>query len=340
MPESTFSLSDIANIIGAQLRGEGNCQIKGIAPLYRAQQGEISFITNSQFRNYLSTSQASAVIMSAEEAKHCKINALIMDNPYLGFAKSAELFQPKLTIQHEIHNTVVIGEDCKINSKVSIGPYCVIGSQVEIDENTVVGAGCIIGDGVKIGKNCRLFPHATLYNNIKLGNRVWLHSGTVIGSDGFGLANDKGQWHKIPQLGSVIIGDDVEIGANTTVDRGALDDTIIENGVKLDNLIQVAHNVSIGEHTAIAACTGIAGSARIGKRCMIGGGASIVGHIEIVDDVILVGTATVEKSITVPGIYGSGTGLLPFRELKKVVVRIRQLDDIVRRLQQLERNEK
>lgn len=337
MSKKSYTLTELAKLLNAQIRGDADYQISGIAPLDRAQANQISFLSNSQFRSHLINTNAGAVIVTADEATHCPSNALIMKDPYLGYAKVATLFVTAPMHQPGIHATAAVGENSQIHPSVHIAAHCVIGNNVSIGENSVIKAGCVIADNCVIGKQTRLEANVTLYHDIQIGERVIIHSGVIVGSDGFGMANDNGVWQKIPQLGTVIIGNDVEIGANTTIDRGALNNTVIENGVKLDNLIQIAHNVTIGAHTAIAACTAIAGSATIGKHCMIGGGSSIVGHIEIADQVILVGTSVVEKSIKEAGIYGSGTGLLPFRELKRNVVRFRQLDDIVRRLQKLEK---
>lgn len=338
MAENIHTLEKLATLINAQLQGDPKCQISGIAPLDHAQAGQISFLANPQFRQYLPSTQASAVILSSKEANKCVVNALITDNPYLGYAKIAALFTPPINVAAGIHSTAIIGKNCQIDSSVSIGAHCVIGDQVKIGKNSIINSGCHIGNDTSIGEHCHLLAKVILYHGVHIGDRVVIHSGVVIGSDGFGLAKDeKNVWCKIPQLGGVIIGNDVEIGANTTIDRGALDNTVIEDGVKLDNLIQIAHNVHIGAHTAIAGCTGIAGSARIGKYCMIGGGASIVGHSEIADNVVLIGTATVERSIDQPGVYGSGLGILPFRILKRLGFRFRQLDDMARRLDNLEK---
>lgn len=336
--QRSYSLSKIAELINAKVVGN-DCEINGIAALENAQTGQISFLASAQYRQYLATTQASAVILTNQNANMCQKSALVVEDPYLSYAKVATLFAPSIEIKPGIHPTAVIGKNTVIASNAAIGPYCVIGDNVKIGDHTYLGPHCVIGNDCDLGNDCYLFGNITFYSNVKIGHQVYIHSGVVIGSDGFGLANDKGKWQKIPQLGGVIIGNQVEIGANTTIDRGALDNTVIDDGVKLDNQIQVAHNVQIGAHTAIAGCTGIAGSAKIGKHCMIGGGASIVGHSEIVDKVILIGTATVERSIPEPGIYGSGVGLLPFRDLKKLGARYRQLDDIARRLQKLEKEE-
>lgn len=338
MAETSYTLRELADQLKATLHGNPDCRITGIAPLDRAQQGQISFLSSPQFRHHLVTTKASAVILSANDAQQCTVDKLVTDNPYLGYAKVAALFIDKPNIKAGIHPSTVIGENCQIAASASIGAHCVIGDNVIIGENTVVSSGCIIGNNCQLGQDNYLWANVTIYYDVKIGDRNIIHSGAVIGSDGFGMANDNGIWQKIPQLGTVVIGNDVEIGANTTIDRGALDNTVIEDGVKLDNQIQIAHNVHIGAHTAIAGCTGIAGGAKIGKHCMIGGGASIVGHIEIADNVILAGTATVEKPISEAGVYGSGTGILPFRELKKMNARMRQLDELAKRLQKLEKN--
>lgn len=337
MQKSTHTLQELALLLKAQVKGDPNCIITGIAPLDRAQPGQLSFLTNSQYRQYLATTKASAVLITSQDTEYCPMNALIMNDPYLGYAKAATLFNPTPLPAPGIHSSVIMGKNCRIAPTASIAANCVIGDDVSIGEYTRLNVGTIVGDQSIIGDHCNLAARVTLAHSIRLGHRVIIHSGVVIGSDGFGMAQENGVWVKIPQLGNVIIGNDVEIGANTTIDRGALDDTVIEDGVKLDNLIQIAHNVHIGAHTAIAACTAIAGSSRIGKHCMIGGASSIVGHIEITDRVILVGTSVVEKSITTAGVYGSGTGLMPFRDLKRNIVRYRQLDELARRLNKLEK---
>ncbi len=336
MTSHTYTLREIAEHIRAELRGDPHYKIHGIASLDHAGPTQITFLSNPKLRHHLATTQAGAIIINATNANLFQGNALILADPYCGYAKTASLFYQAPQLKPGIHPTAMTGEACKIAKTAAIGAHCVIGDHVTIGENAILQAGCIIGDNVEIGSDTLLWARVTVYYGVKIGDRNIIHSGVVIGADGFGMAPDKGVWVKIPQLGTVIIGNDVEIGANTTIDRGALQDTVIEDGVKLDNQIQVAHNVHIGAHTAIAACTAIAGSTRIGKHCIIGGAVSITGHIEIVDHVILVGTATVETSITTPGVYGSGTGLMPFRDLKKNIIRFRHLDEMARRLNKLE----
>lgn len=336
MTSHTYTLHQIAEHIRAELRGDPHYKIHGITSLDHAGPTQITFLSNPKLRHHLASTQAGAVIITAADANLFQGNALILADPYCGYARAASLFYQAPRLKSGIHPSATIGENCHIAPTATISAQCVIGDRVKIGENTILHPGCIVGDDVEIGSDSLLWARVTLYYGVIIGNRTIIHSGAVIGADGFGMAPDKGVWVKIPQLGRVVIGNDVEVGANTTIDRGALQNTTIEDGVKLDNQIQVGHNVHIGAHTAIAGCTAIAGSAHIGKHCMIGGAVSITGHIEITDNVILVGTATVETSITIPGVYGSGTGLMPFRELKKNIVRFRHLDEMARRLNKLE----
>jgi UDP-3-O-[3-hydroxymyristoyl] glucosamine N-acyltransferase len=332
-----YTLGDLADFLSANLQGDAKCVITGIAPLDKAISGQITFLENPSYRKYLTTTQASAVILTAEHAKHTAINVLVVPNPYLSYAKLSKLFDNAPKSVPGIHSTVVIGENCNIDSTVSIAPYCVIGNSVTIGKNVCIGAGSIIGDEAVISEDSILKSKVVLYHKVKIGKRVILHSGVVIGSDGFGNGNDKGKWVKIYQLGSVILGDDVEVGANTTIDRGALEDTIIADGVKLDNQIQIGHNVCIGAHTAIAGCVGIAGSTKIGSYCMIGGGVGINGHIEIADKVVITGMSGISKSITESGIYSSGIPVMPHRAWWRILARLAQIEKLNSRVSKLEK---
>ena len=338
-----FTLGDIAAHIGAELDGDASFSVRGIAALAQAAEGQISFLSDSKYRKLLSDTHASAVILSVADAPGYHGHKLIIDNPYLAYAKVASLFDNRPQPVAGIHPTATVSTQAKIGSGVSIGPYVVIADGAVIAANCTIGAHSIIGDGSSLGEGSLLASRVTIYHGVTIGARAILHSGVVIGSDGFGFAHDQGQWVKIPQIGGVTIGDDVEIGANTTVDRGALDDTLIGNGVKMDNQIQVAHNVQIGEHTAIAGCVGIAGSAKIGRHCGIGGGAGILGHLQISDGVQVTAMSLVTKSIKQPGIYSSGTSVEPFKTWHKNYARFGQLDEMARRLkaleQRLEQNE-
>lgn len=336
MQQRRYTLEEIAHLIDADLKGNPACAISGIMALQSALPGKISFLDNKRYLKYLATTQASAVILRAECLKYASNNALVVADPYLAFAKVAKLFEPAPRFVHEIHTTAIIGENCQLHPSVSIGPYVVIGANTRLEEGVVIGAACVIGENVVIGANTRLASHVNVCRDTQIGERAIIHNGTVIGSDGFGLAKENNKWVKIPQLGKVQIGHDVEIGANVSIDRGALDDTIIGDGVKLDNQIQIGHNVQIGENTAIAGCTGIAGSTHIGKNCMIGGGVCINGHIEIVDNVYITGMSSVVHSIHNPGIYSSTHSTQPHREWQKNSIRFRQLDQLAKRLRKTE----
>ncbi|MEE8321106.1 MAG: UDP-3-O-(3-hydroxymyristoyl)glucosamine N-acyltransferase, partial [Gammaproteobacteria bacterium] len=300
------TLGEIAEQIKANLHGDPACLIKGLNTLQGARKGELSFLSNRRYLRFLKTTNASAVILSMDDLESCPVNALVMEDPYLGYARAATYLYPAGQPSPVISQNAVINSETEIDETVSVGPNAVIGSNVSIGSHSCIGPGCVIGDNVSIGDNAFLHANVTLVDGITVGSRVILHPGVVVGSDGFGLARDKEKWVKIPQIGSVRIGDDVEIGANSTIDRGALDDTVIEDGVKIDNQVQIGHNVRIGAHTAIAGCVGVAGSASIGRRCMIGGAAAIGGHLEIVDDVIITGMSSVANSIRKAGTYSSG----------------------------------
>ena len=331
-----YSLAEIAKFLDAKLVGDPEYSICSIKPLNKAAKQDITFLEKSKYRDYLATTEAGAVILRDEDVSHVKTNALVVNDPYLAYAKLTALFDNTPKIQNGIHPTAIFGKNCDIDESVSIGAYAVIGNNVKIGKDAIIGATCVIGDNVIIGNTTCLNPRVTLYHGVKIGERSLIHSGAVIGADGFGMANNKGEWKKIYQLGAVAIGNDVEIGANTTIDRGALSDTIIHNGAKLDNQIQVGHNVEIGEHTAIAGCTGIAGSAIIGKHCMIGGGVGINGHIKIVDGVIVTAMSGVDKSILVRGIYSSSLSATPHLTWWRTLARLMQLDKLTKRVKILE----
>lgn len=330
------TLAEIAERIGGKVRGDGALVIERVATLERAGRGDISFLSNPRYYKFLTTTNASAVILAPEHLDACPVAAVVVSDPYLAYARTVTLLNPAPDVQAGIHPSASISPGSTIHSTASVGAGCVVEEGAVIGSHVVLGAGCYIGTGATIGDGSRLCAGVTVCHGCVIGRRVQLQPGVVIGGDGFGLANDKGVWMKIPQLGRVVIGDDVEIGAGTTVDRGALEDTVIEEGVKLDNQIQVAHNVHIGAHTVIAACTGISGSTRIGRRCVIGGGVGIVGHLEIADDVQITGMSFVHKSLTEAGVYSSGTPLEPTRQWRRNFVRFQQLDELARRVRHLE----
>jgi UDP-3-O-[3-hydroxymyristoyl] glucosamine N-acyltransferase len=335
--ESRYSLAELTQGLDVTIKGDANCQIIGVCPIQQSNVGCITFLTNPLYRKFLTSTQASAVVLTEDDAENCPTNAVITRNPYYVYAKIAEYFDRPTIQASGIHPSVVVGEGSQIDPTANIGPHCAIGRHVRIGRGVVIGPGCVIGDDVEIGENSRFDANVSIYHRVKIGKRSRFASGVIVGSDGFGFANQKGVWHKVPQLGSVTIGDDVDIGANTAIDRGAVEDTIIENGVKLDNLIQVGHNVRIGANSVIAGCTGIAGSAVIGKNCMIGGGTMIIGHISICDGAIITGGSGVEKSINEPGMYSSGVvGIVPAAEFRKNNARFYRMDHLTQRVKSLE----
>jgi len=331
-----FSLNELAEHIGGELHGEADCLIEGIAPLAKAVSGQISFLSDAKHRRELELTKASAVILRAEDAENYAGNTIIVPNPYLAYARIAGLFDRQPVPGPGIHPSAWVAEGAEVDPSASVGPFVSIERGARIGPGCHIGTNSSIGADSRLGADCRIAANVHIYHGVSIGDRAVIHSGVVIGADGFGFANEQGVWVKIPQIGGVVIGDDVEIGANTTVDRGALENTLIGNGVKLDNQIQVAHNVQIGDHTAIAGCVGIAGSAKIGRYCGIGGGAGILGHLEIVDGVQVTAMSLVTKSIKEPGIYSSGTSVEPSKLWHKNYARFGQLDEMARRLKALE----
>ncbi|MDN7139441.1 UDP-3-O-(3-hydroxymyristoyl)glucosamine N-acyltransferase [Pseudomonas sp. JQ170] len=333
----TMKLGQLAEFLGATLSGPAELEITGLATLQEAGPGQLSFLANPQYRKYLGDSHAAAVLLKAADAEGFAGHALIVADPYLAYARISHLFDPKPRAVAGIHPSAVVASDAQVDASASVGAFAVIESGAQIGPGVAIGAQCFIGARCVIGEGGWLAPRVTLYHDVRIGKRVVIQSGAVIGGEGFGFANEKGVWQKIAQIGGVSIGDDVEIGVNTAVDRGALADTRIGDGVKLDNQIQIAHNVQIGDHTAMAACVGISGSTKIGKHCTIAGGVGMVGHIDVCDGVFVSGMTMVTRSITEPGAYSSGTAMQTLGEWRKSAARIRQLDEMAKRLQQLEK---
>ncbi len=336
MKRTAYRLSDIAARFGGRVLGDADTTVNQVATLDSAQTGHLTFLASSKYRVQLAATHAAAIIVGEADAEATQLPRIVCDNPYAYFAKVSALLNPAPQTLPGNHSSAVIGEGTQIDPTAHIGPYVVVGAGARIGARCVIMAGCSIGAGTTIGEDALLYPRVVVYHDCVLGNRLIAHSGAVIGADGFGIAMDEGRWLKIPQIGRVVIGDDVEIGANTTIDRGALDDTVIEDGVKLDNQIQVAHNVRIGAHTAIAGCVGIAGSSTIGRHCRIGGSAGILGHLQIADYVEISSFTLIGKSIREPGSY---TGIYPFSdngEWRKNAVHLRHLDDLAKRIKQLE----
>ncbi len=320
-----LSLGELAVRFGLKLKGEPGLKVHGVATLSHARAGTLSFLANSRYRRALRTTQATAVLVSEADAAQCSVAALIDPNPYLAYSRIATLLYPEVAEPAAVHASAVVAAGAKVSPSASIGPLCVIEDDAEIGERVRLGPGCIVHRGARIGADSLLTSHVTLYAGASIGKRCILHAGCVVGADGFGFAADRGTWVKVPQVGSVRIGDDVEIGANTTIDRGAIDDTVVEDGVKLDNQIQVGHNVVIGAHTAIAACTGISGSTSIGKRCMIGGMVGFAGHLTIADDVTITGCSLVSASLHEAGSYSSGMPTVATRRWRRMVAQLRRL---------------
>jgi UDP-3-O-[3-hydroxymyristoyl] glucosamine N-acyltransferase len=332
----TLSLGVLAERLGCELRGDPALTITTVAALERATPGTLAFLANPKLRRHLASTRASAVILTPDDAAYCTCAALISHNPHLSFARAAGLLHPEPAPAPGIHASAVVDTGARIARDASIGAQCVVATGVEIGAGCVIGPGCIIERGARIGAGSRLVARVTICHDVVIGARALILPGAVIGADGFGLARDGERWERVPQLGTVRIGDDVEVGANTTLDRGALEDTVIEDGVKLDNQIQIAHNVCIGAHTAIAGCVGIAGSATIGQRCTVGGGVGIAGHLNIADDVHITGMSFVTRSVNTPGLYSSGMPLETNTLWKRNMARLRRLDQLARRLHQLE----
>ncbi|WP_419603143.1 UDP-3-O-(3-hydroxymyristoyl)glucosamine N-acyltransferase [Thiolapillus sp.] len=332
-----FTLAELAECCGADLQGDGNCRIQGVETLDNAAEGQISFFNNPRYRRFLQDTRASAVILRPSDARDCHTNALLTDNPYLAWARVTRYFAPALDLGKGIHDAAEVDEEASIHPDAVVAAGAVVGAGSRIEANAYVGPNCVLGRDVLLGEGSRLLASVVLMDGVRIGRECLIHPGAVIGADGFGLASDQGRWEKVAQLGSVTLGDHVEVGANTTIDRGAIHDTVIHDGVKLDNQIQVAHNVEIGENTAIAACTGISGSTRIGAGCTLAGGVGVVGHIELADGVHVSGASVVSRSLREPGVYTGGILAMPHKIWQKNIARIKQLDSMARRLKELEK---
>jgi len=331
------TLAQLASRFDLAYEGDGDIELNRVATLSGAQPGNISFLSNRAYLADLEKTAASAVILTTELADKFKGNKLLSDQPYVTFAKVAEYFAPRRSQQIGIHPKAHIDATAELADDVSIGAFSVISADVIIEAGVYIADRVTIGPGCSIGAGSVIKSGVVIEHDCQLGQRVTLHPGVVIGADGFGLARDHDRWIKIPQTGRVIIGDDCSIGANTTIDRGAIEDTVLAEDVHLDNQIQIGHNVRIGAHTVIAGCAAVAGSAQIGANCLIGGGAGVVGHITVCDGVTVQAMALVTKSIHKPGVYGSVAPLQENAQWRKTAVRIKQLDDLAKRLKKLER---
>lgn len=333
----SYTLGELAAKIGATVHGDDHCLISGLATLNAAVTGQIAFLANSKYRQQLTSTTASAVILAPDCLHDCPTNALVMANPYLGYAKIAQLLDTTPASAIGIHPSAVIDRTAVLGRNVSIGANTVIAAGVVLGDDVSIGACCFLGEQAIIAANTKLWANISVYHRVEIGANCLIQANTVIGSDGFGYAKEQGRWQKIPQLGSVIIGNNVEIGASTTIDRGALGNTEIHDGVILDNQIQIAHNVIIGENTAMAACSVIAGSSVIGKNCTIAGLVGINGHIHIADNCVFTGMAMVTKSIDESGVYSSGMPAAPNMEWNKSNARVKKLDVMYKRISTLEK---
>ena len=335
---AAYSLANLAQRFALELRGDGSRTIDGVATLTAATSSQLGFLANPRYRGELAASQAGAIILRAEDAAAFAGAVLIAKDPYVAFAKVAALFARAPASAPGVHPSAVVAADAQIAASASVGAFCVIDSGAVVGEGVVIGPHCQVGADCRVGAQSRLVARVTLVARVHLGQRVLVHPGAVIGADGFGLAFDTDRWIKVPQQGGVRIGDDCEIGANTTIDRGALEDTVLEEDVRLDNQIQIAHNVRIGAHTAMAGCAAVAGSATIGRYCLIGGGAGILGHLSIADKVTITSMSLVTHSIHAPGEYSSGTPIHDNRSWRRNAARFKHLDELARRLQTLEKD--
>ncbi len=322
--------------LSVDIQGNAEFVVTSLSTLQGADATSLSFVINARYRRLLASTEAGAIVLSKHELPQWIGNALVTNEPQLAWAHIVRLLTESPKICAEIHPTAVIADQVKIGENVTIGAYVVIEADCVIGDHCVIDAHTFLGKGVYLGDNCHLYPRVTILHDCILGKRVTIHSGAIIGSEGFGFAPSKEGYIKIPQLGRVVIHDDVDIGANTTVDRGAMNDTVIERGAKLDNQIQVAHNVQIGEHSIFASCTGISGSTKIGKHCMIGGGVGFAGHLDIADGTVLTGFAMVTHSISEPGIYSSGIPVLPNKDWHKLIGRLKRIEKMHDRLVALE----
>jgi len=332
-----ITLRELAERCGAELAGNGELMIYRVATLEDADAKSISFLSNTRYRAQLASTRAGAVIVAQRDADATPLPKLVTSNPYAVYARIAAIFHPPAAAVPGVHPTAIIAATAKVAASAMVGPNVVIGDRASIGERAQIHAGCVVGDDCSVADDVTLYPRVVLYANSVLGPRTIVHSGAVIGADGFGMAEQDGRWLKVPQVGRVVIGADVEIGANTTIDRGALGDTVVEDDVKLDNQIQIGHNCRIGAHTAIAGCTGIAGSTTIGRNCKIGGAAMIIGHLDIVDGTTISASTGVFESIRTPGVYTSAFPALPHREWQYVASVLRRLRSFAARVRALER---
>jgi UDP-3-O-[3-hydroxymyristoyl] glucosamine N-acyltransferase len=333
----SVSLGELAVRFGCELRGDPDVRVERVGTLANADPHSLAFLANPRYRNQLAETRAAVVVMSTAVADDCRAALLLCENPYATYARIATLLHPAAPLVPGVHPSAIVAASARIEPGAEVGPFTTIGERVTIGTRAFIGPHCHLDSDVSLGPDVRLVARVTLGARVQIGPRTVLQPGAVIGADGFGFAPDKGTWLKVPQVGSVRVGADVEVGANTTIDRGAIEDTVIEEGVKLDNLIMIGHNVSVGAHTAIAACTGISGSVSIGKRCMIGGMVGIAGHLTVADDVIITAKSAVSHSIMTPGVYSSTLPTEEAHAWRRLVARFKRSGVLEERLRRLER---
>jgi UDP-3-O-[3-hydroxymyristoyl] glucosamine N-acyltransferase len=334
---NNYRIDELASRYGLEARGDGSGVITGVAPLVQAGREQLAFLANPRYVADLAKTRAGVVVLRAEHADASPSPVLIANDPYLAYARIAALFEHEQAASPGSHPTAIVADDALVDAGASVGPGCVVESGARVEAGAVIGPHCVVGPDCTVGAHSRLGAHVTLVTRVTLGKRVLIHPGAVLGADGFGIARDRDHWVKVPQLGGVRIGDDCEIGANTTIDRGALEDTVLEEDVRLDNQIQIAHNVRIGAHTAMAGCSAVAGSASIGRNCLIGGSAGILGHLEIADGVTITAMSLVTHSLREPGVYSSGAPIEENRKWRRNAARMRQLDVMARQIATLEK---
>lgn len=332
-----YSLGELADRLGLTVTGDASAPIAGLASLENAQPEHLSFLADARHQQHLSTTRAGAVILMADSAAQCPVPHLVSENPYLSMAQATACFAPRSTTPVGRHASACISEDAQVDASAAIAPQVIVEAGAVIGAGVVLEAGVYVGAGATVGEGTRLHPQVVVYAGVAIGRYCTIHSHAVLGADGFGFARGEDGWHKIHQLGGVTLGDRVEVGAGSTIDRGTLDDTIIASGVIIDNQVQIAHNCRIGENTAIAGCVGLAGSTVIGANCTLAGGVGVVGHVEICDNVHVTGMTMVTRSITEPGSYSAGTQMTLTKDWKRNAVRFSQLEHIHQRLTALEK---
>jgi UDP-3-O-[3-hydroxymyristoyl] glucosamine N-acyltransferase len=332
------SLGELAVRFGCELRGDPDARVDRVGTLANADSRSLAFLANPHYRQQVATTAAGAVVLDAASAAICPTAALVCENPHATYARIAAVLHPFPAAPPGIHPSAVIAPGARIDPSAHVGAQSVIGEGAVIGARAFVGPQCLVDEGATLGEDVRLTARVTVCHRVEIGARTIIQPGAVIGGDGFGFAQERGRWIKVPQTGTVRVGPDVEVGANTTIDRGAIEDTVIEEGVKLDNLIMVAHNVRIGAHSALAAGVGISGSTTIGRRCMLGGHVGIGGHLTISDDVVITGCTMVSHSVPRPGVYSGGIPLEEAHVWRRLVARFKRIDSLVTRLKALERN--